>query len=302
MTSLVLKFLVKVIAKLPIEVRSACGRALGAVYSAIPSRERKIAKLQLDVFVPEKGGGRLVAGVFANLGQTLLESLNLQPLLTKNNSIECPQLSEILEWSRCQNGTVALTAHFSNWELLAAYFAKQGVKLTVVGRPARSSGLQAVLAELRKSYGVETIWRTNGAGIRKIISTLKQGGVVAALIDQDTQVVSKPIEYFGVQAATPSGLLELGQRLGSNIVGCLITRTKLLKYKIDACKFEQHAESSLILSEFNRFLEQHVKNHPDQWVWFHKRWRTRPTQGKMSSHEYLEFLQTKLSQPLRTNP
>ena len=289
-----INIIVAAVGWLPIEVRAAIGRGLGALYSLAPTRERRIAALQLDLLLPAAGGRRIMPAVFSNLGQTFLEALKLDPLLTRSNAIECPQLREIISWTNNGRGTVALTAHLSNWELLAAYFAKQGVKLTVVGRPARAQAAQQALAKLRRRYGVETIWRTDGSGIRRIISTLKNGGVVAALIDQDTQVVSQTVDFFGMPAATPSGLLELGKRLDCNIVGCLITRKQLMRYHIEATYFDDKLSVGETLAAFNHFLESQVRLHPEQWVWFHKRWRTQPTQGKMSSHEYLQFLQAQL--------
>ena len=291
-----LNIIIACLSWLPVEVRAAIGRGLGALYSLIPTRERRVAALQLDLIVPDLGGSRLVPAVFSSLGQTALEAINLAPLLSRSHAIECAQLSEILNWTSNSRGTVALTAHLSNWELLAAYFAHKGVKLTVIGRPARAQAAQQALATLRKQYGVETIWRTDGAGIRRIISTLKRGEVVAALIDQDTQVVNQSIDFFGMPAATPSGLLELGRRLGCNIVGCLITRNKLTRYNVAATYFDDKLSHPETLLAFNLFLEGQIRIHPEQWVWFHKRWRTHPTKGKMSSHEYLKFLQTQINQ------
>ena len=292
--SVLINIVVAAIGWLPVEVRAAIGRGLGALFSLLPTRERRIAALQLDLFLPASGGRRIVPAVFSSLGQTVFESINLEPLLARQNAVECRQIADILSWTNSGRGTVALTAHLSNWELLAAYFAKQGVKLTVVGRPARAQAAQQALAKIRARYGVETIWRTDGAGIRRIISNLKSGGVVAALIDQDTQVVSQSVDFFGMPTATPSGLLELGKRLGCNIVGCLITRDRLTHYRVEAAYFDDTLSVPATLLAFNRFLESQIRLHPEQWVWFHKRWRTHPTQGKMSSHEYLEFLQAQI--------
>ena len=276
---------------LPYSLRIYTGRTLGYIFGILPTREKKIAKCQMRLFLRESFKPSYVPRVFANLGQSVMECINLKPLLTDIESyVETDDLDLLLRLKTSQNGIVALSAHTGNWDLLAAYAIHKGFAVSTIGKKARFSKLQEILADIRKSYGIRTIWRENPDSGREIIKCLKNKGVVAALIDQDTRVKSLHAPFFSLPAVYPVSLVKLAKKSSYPILATFIFRVSSFKYKIFFHQLNNQAPVQEILTEYSLLLEKYIRRFPDQWVWFHKRWRTLEDGSRISGKEYLKYL------------
>ncbi len=278
------------IGRFPPMARAIFGRSVGWLFSWIPTRDRKIAKLQMDLLIPELGGSKHLRRVYAALGETIMESLNLKPLLdnyTKYVEAEWDQWDEVL---RRKKGIVFLTAHSGNWDLMAGCCVKRGHRVSVIGKPAKNSGLQQILHNIRASYGAKTIWRSGSQGVKQIIDALRNGETVGAVIDQDTQVLSTMVPFMGKLAATPKTIVELAKRCDALVLMALIVRTGTNRYKLSMWELDSTLSTEGILSEYCRIHEECIRRNPWQWVWMHKRWRTLPDGRRLSSREYIKYL------------
>lgn len=275
---------------LPPSVRLRLGALGGFLYGCCPSRDRQIAHLQIQRFLrPREPIAPLLRQVFSEVGRTTLSALNLAPLLA---TVDCSS-SELIDRLKAERRPVlALTAHFGPWDLLGAWVVSRGLPLATVGRAARQPMLQTVLASVRARYGITTIWRDEDRGMRRIIGHLRGGGAIAALIDQDTDVSGVPIPFFGHPAHTPSGLIELARRCQAHIITAFISRNANGRYTIDLRSIDDGATPTEVLMSYTSRLEEHIRAHPTQWVWFHKRWRTQPDGTRLSSREYAAWLKS----------
>jgi KDO2-lipid IV(A) lauroyltransferase len=284
-------FIVGLVSRVPFSLRSAFGFCAGYLVGCLPIRERRFALLQLKVFMPNISAARTTRRVFANMGQTLLESLNIKPILKKSSSrIQCSNWEQVEKWSNDSRPLIALTAHTGNWDLLAAWVISRGIPLTTIGREARSPRAQAVLKRIRENYGIETIWRSDRSGLKRLISCLSERRVLAALIDQDTRVESIPVTFFGSPAKTPVSLITLGKKMNARFVTALIFRTGWLRYQIFVEEIPDQQSEQQLLEIYNNRLESLIRIFPNQWVWFHKRWRSPDQNTTLSSREYESLL------------
>jgi KDO2-lipid IV(A) lauroyltransferase len=289
-------FALRAIGRIPFPIRSAIGAAHGYLIGLLPLREAKIASLQLAAFLPELKSRSMTPRVFANLGRSLFESINLAPLTQAPFPlIACANWGEVKAWVADSRPIIALTGHIGNWDLLAAYVIAQGVPVATVGREARNPHMQLILRAMREAYGIETIWRSDKNGIKRIVQCLKERKVMAALIDQDTRVDSCFVPFFGTPAKTPSALIELGIRYNARFISAFMVRRdgggfEALIREIDAPK-----ERDAILCRFHAYLEETIRAHPTQWAWVHKRWRTSPTAETLSTKQYISALERKIS-------
>lgn len=289
--------LVAAIGRIPFSLRSALGWSLGYLVGLFPLRERSIAKLQLQVFLPEANADRLTPRVFANAGRTLFESLRLSPILrVRASRITCEAWPTITSWLSSDRPIVALTAHTGNWDLLAGYMIAQGIPLTTIGKEARNPTAQKVLSSIRDGYGIETIWRSDRSGVKRLLQCLKERRTIAALIDQDTRVESAMIPFFGTPAKTPSSLVALGRKANARFVSAFMFRTGFMRYTVFVEELPSSLDDAALLAEYHRHLEQLVRRYPDQWVWFHKRWRTQLDGRTLSTREYLAELRKRLAE------
>ena len=276
--------------RIPLGIRSRLGWYGGYLAGFLPLRERRIAELQIASCLGADQARRLTPRVFAHVGRTFMESLNLDPLTKSPGRITCKQWEMINPWRSDPRPLVVLTAHTGNWDLLAAYTIAEGFRVTTIGREARSPTTQAVLAALRDAYGVETIWRSDKFGIKRLMTCLREHRVVAALIDQDTRVDSEFVPFFGIPAKTPSSLIALGKKYNARFVSAFLMRQPDGRYEMFVRELNSEGNAQGILGQYHTHLEEIIREYPDQWVWFHKRWRTQPGEKTMSTREYLEWL------------
>ena len=279
---------------IPLPARALLGRWIGRFVYLIPTRDRKVAELQLQLILGQEGGAVHLPDVYSSVVETLLESMNLRPLIdnyTRYVTADWQQWDEILQRRK---GVLILSAHTGNWDFLAACSVKHGFKVSVVGRAAKNSGFQETLRRLREEYGVKTIWRSGNSGVKQIIEGFKKGEAVAALIDQDTRVASLTVPFFGRPAATPATMVELAKKYGVVIIAPFIFRLSTNHYRIYVSEFDNNLPTAEILRRFNESLEKLIRQYPAQWVWFHKRWRSLPGGKRLSTNEYIEYLKAQL--------
>jgi KDO2-lipid IV(A) lauroyltransferase len=184
-------------------------------------------------------------------------------------------------------GVVAVTAHFGHWELLAAWVA-QRLPTAVVARQAYDPRLDAVL-NARRELNRVTVFSRN-TSVRPILRWLKDGRVLGVLADQDTNVDSLYVEFFGHPAKTPSGPAVLAQATGADVVTGFCHRLADGRYRLSfgpAIAVPARAGGGPMelwptVQEYTRRTEQAVRSQPSLWAWNHTRWRsgiTQPTNG-----------------------
>lgn len=290
-TKITIGFL-RALGRLPFSLRSKCGYYLGCAVGLFPSREQRIARAQLRAFL---GGDTraMTRRAFGSAGSYLLEVLSLQPMLSASYpKITCTNWERITHLLNSDRPVVAFTAHTGNWDLLAAYCIARGAKVSTIGREARHPIVQGVLTWMREQYGIETIWRSDRSGLKRLISCFREKRVIAALIDQDTRVESIFVPFFGRPARTPSSLAALGKKFDAYFVTAFIVRTADDRFEITIEELPQDIPDEEMLTLYNSRLEAIIRKYPEQWVWFHKRWRSMPDGHTLSSSEYLKWLDT----------
>lgn len=176
-----------------------------------------------------------------------------------------------------ERGLLALTGHVGNWEFLHAFHALLGFPVTLVHRPMRNPLVERWIRELREEAGTSTLLKRNAA--RGAIEALRRGGILAVALDQN-QTLSSGIfvRFFGKPACTSPGLARLALRTGAPIYPVFLLREEdsyhhrlfvgpPLPADGDVLRLTQACVDA---------LEEVVRTYPEQWIWFHKRWKTRP--------------------------
>jgi len=283
--------LLRLISRFPYRWRSALGALLGSIFGFLPLREQRVARGQIRKFLGVPHPRSIARGVFSHIGRLAAESLNLHPALQSGVcDIYSDSADLVRELSEDRKPVLALTAHFGNWELMAAYIAEIGFEIVTVGREIRHAGLQQFIEESRSQLGIRTIWRGGLSGQRQLIQEMKNGKVVAALIDQDTRVHGQDSQFFGHYVTTPSSMIDLALRYNARIVTAFNYRLESGRYIIEIEEVKEERETQAIIDTYNSRLENIIQRYPEQWVWFHKRWRTLPDGKRLSSSEYMELL------------
>jgi KDO2-lipid IV(A) lauroyltransferase len=273
---------------LPLDWSRKLGAALGRLFFSLVPHERRKALASLVTAFPEKSVAerrQLASAAFASLGRGGAEFLRFP---STSATELCGWVAEIQGWDRLEpvlatgRGLICVTAHLGNWEVVAARTA-QLAKVAVVAQRLYDPRFDEALNAGRRKMGI-TVFPRN-TSVRPILKWLKEGGVLGALCDQDTNVDSVFVDFFGRPAKTPSGPAWLASMTGAALVTAFIHRQADGRY---AMRFSEEIpvprrskegpepDLSPVVQEYTRHIEAAVREHPEQWVWMHERWRSRP--------------------------
>jgi Kdo2-lipid IVA lauroyltransferase/acyltransferase len=266
---------------------SFCGWLGKIAYAVSPKpRERTIYHLGL-AFSNEKSTKEIIAlskQVFVMLGKNagdILRSLRVRKLEDLNKFLETHGLENYEKAFARGKGVMFLTSHLGAFDLQITNMALRGLNPNIVGTALKDERLNELLWEYRNAYGAVAIER--GKESVRLFKALKSGGSIAILIDQDTKVKSRFVDFFGMKASTPIGATILALRTGAAVVPTYIFLDKNGKQQMHILPeiplvMTGDEETDLVVNtqNFTNFTEQIVREHPEQWVWMHERWKTRP--------------------------
>lgn len=180
-------------------------------------------------------------------------------------------------------GVLFLTGHMSAWELAPFAQALYGNPLHFLVRPIANAKVDALVNRYRCLSGNQPIEKNRSA--RAVLRVLSEGGTVGVLSDHNASLEEGVfVDFFGIPASTTSGLARLALRTNAAVLpGFLSWDFERRKYRL---RFEPAVELARTADEeadvrentqrFTRVIEDYVRLHPDQWLWVHKRWKTRP--------------------------
>ncbi len=258
------------------------GHALGALAYLLARRERDIARRQLTRHLKlENNQTRLdllVRGVFRQLGQSAVELCRLLSNPNRRPAVVIPPLSrQALDQALSRGkGVIFATGHVGNWELMAATLSAEGYPISTIAKESYDPRFSRFLERSRAKFGVEAIYRERPGASAGMLRSLRGNRILGILMDQDTRVPGVFVPFFGERAHTPTGGAVLARRTGAPIVLGSIRRTPSGNHVIEISPVPTRGNEALIAAEITAGLEDRIRAHPSQWVWFHRRWKTRP--------------------------
>ncbi|MFO7768806.1 MAG: lysophospholipid acyltransferase family protein [bacterium] len=193
-------------------------------------------------------------------------------------------LSQIDRAVRGGRGIILLTPHLGNWELLTAYLASRGAPVHFLGREPYDERLDPLYEEVRTSHGGS--WVRRGGAFERIQALLNGGEMVILLLDQDTSRVRGTfVEFFGRPAWTPTGPAALARRTGAVMLPGALVRQPDHTYRLQieppirtVSTTDHEYDDWENTRRATLAMERLIERYPAQWVWFHRRWRTRPSE------------------------
>jgi Kdo2-lipid IVA lauroyltransferase/acyltransferase len=246
----------------------------------------------LQLAFPDKSAHerrKILRGEFTSLGRQLAE-VCLFPSYTRENVTKIVVYDGFENFERAETrgkGVIYLTAHLGGWELSAFAHSIQGHPLHVVMRGMDNPFLDRFITHLRTMHGNRAV--DKGNFVRGLLSAMKAGETVGILMDTNmTPPQGVFVDFFGIPACTASGLARIALRTDAAVVpGFTIWDRELRKYRLRfdpalALIRTEHEEADIVANTalFTKVIEQYVRRYPDQWLWVHRRWKTRPAGEK----------------------
>jgi Kdo2-lipid IVA lauroyltransferase/acyltransferase len=274
--------------RLPPGVARRLGRGLGELaYWSLPGRRRVALDNLGRAFGPRLGGEErraLARANFRHLGETTLECCRLffGPAGVMQDRVRLEGVENVKAALAEGHGTLYLTAHFGNWELLAACHARAGLPpLNVVIRPLDNPFLDALVSQGRQRGELSLI--TKRDAVKGVRAALGRGECVGILLDQNAGRQGVFVPFFGEVASTSRSLAVLALKTGAPVVPAFIHRLPdgdhviTLEPPLALARTGQRDEDVVLnTARFTEVIEQRIRTHPEQWFWVHRRWKTRP--------------------------
>ena len=273
---------------LPRPVARAIAITLGLTVYAVHARLRHVGLRNLALAFPEmspRERRRLLRGEFISLGRQLAE-VCLFPRYTREN------VSRVVVYDGFENferayargkGVLFLTGHLGAWELSAFAHSLQGHPLSIVMRSLDNPYIDALIQRYRTMYGNRTVDKDDF--VRGLLSAMRAGETVGILMDTNmTPPQGLFVPFFGIEACTASGLARVALKTGAAVLpGFLLWEESERQYVLrfgpelelaDSGNSEADAASNTAL--FTAVIEETIREYPSQWLWMHRRWKTRP--------------------------
>ena len=280
--------ILKLFGILPRRAARASGRFIARLSYYLHRRLRRTGYRNLSIALPRIAldeRAAIVKSVFLNMGNLLGEFAQF-PRLTPDNIrdlVVYEGYANYKEAAEKGRGVLFLTGHFGAWELCAFAHGLYGHKLNFLVRPLDNPLLNRMIDRHRSLSGNRTIDKNEA--VKPVLAALRRGEAVGFLIDVNTLPDQGVFcDFFDVPASTSSGLAVFALRTEAPVVpGFLIWDDELRKYRL---KFEPEValirtgdfkeEIQLNTARFTAIIEEYARRYPSQWLWIHKRWKTRP--------------------------
>jgi KDO2-lipid IV(A) lauroyltransferase len=281
-----------VVSLIPDFVLYPLGIAGGYIGYLLDRRHVKIGMKNLAIAFPERseaGRRRILRASYVNLGRSAAEYVRLGGFFHLRLRRKVSYDHGGYEYARGirdrlpRNGVVILTAHFGSFELLPTAHAMHGHQISLVHHTQRFLAGDALMTWVRTRAGVEIVRKHSAA--RAVLRTLREGKMVGVPFDQNakrSEAVFVP--FFGEVASTPSGVARLVARSGAAVLPVFIVRQpdgRSHRIEIhDEIPIQRTGDAAADIEENTRRLvtavEEIVRRYPEQFLWTHRRYRTRP--------------------------
>lgn len=265
-----------------------CG-LLGGFAFYISSGYRKLTLRHLSLAFPQLGSDQIKAlahDVFVMMGKNggdVLRSYGYSTYEEFEKIRIATGMEHAANAHKKGKGVLFLTAHIGAFELMATEMAFRGYKPLIVGSALKDPMLTNLVWKHRKKMGADVIER--GTETLRLLKNLKSGGTMGILIDQDTQVKSVFVDFFGKACATPMGATLLALKTGAAVVPVFCHLNDAGMQQIDCFPeieliYTGREEDDIVVNtqNFTTVIENEIRKYPSQWVWMHERWKTRPDQ------------------------
>jgi KDO2-lipid IV(A) lauroyltransferase len=278
--ALLIPVLTQTVGRLPYGALAVLARGLAWLLQRTNRRHRERCREHLALAFPELGAEeleRLVEGCFVNASLNVMETLQL----LARGPAPLDRRLDIEGWENVESEkgrrVLLLSCHSGFWELLGIAGRRHGVQFFGIGRQLDNPTFAALVRRIRDTAGGQNIERGSPEGRRFLRRALKGEAPLVMLIDQDTKVDGTWVPFFGRPAFTPLGAAQMALGHDMRVVPAFFERRAGGRH---VARFlpalDLPADPTGATAVMTGAIEAHIRRHPEQWVWWHRRWRRQP--------------------------
>jgi KDO2-lipid IV(A) lauroyltransferase len=284
------RLLLRLFESVPLPLLAAFCEAVMLGVWAVDRKHRRIGRVNLGIAFPEMGeaeAARIIRTCYVRMGTSAAEVIHIPKMdaayVREHFRIEGAEFVRQSMEDRKQP-VMAMTGHFGNWELLSHVYGLEIAPVAFIVRPLKSAILDRILTERRECRGNIVIRKADSA--KAVMKVLRRNILVGILIDQNVdRHKGVLVDFFTRKAYTTDGIARLALAMRAAIHTGFIFRDPERKFHhvlrfgppvaidYDAPRDEEVLRAT---RRCNEELEKAIREAPDQWLWFHRRWKTRP--------------------------
>lgn len=284
----VVRSLVALLGSLPRGAARAVGAAVGVVAYRLLSRLRRVGLSNLELAFPDKPANErqhILQRLYRNLGWLLAEFCQMPHYTRDNtrNSLRYDGLQHYLAARDRGKGVLIVTGHLGAWELSSYYHSLMGHPMSIVIRRLDNARVDRLVNTIRCLHDNRVLHKDDFA--RGLLAAMRHGETVGILMDTNmTPPQGVFVPYFGREACTASGLARVARKTGAAVLpGFMLWEEAEQKYVLRFGEEiplvntgDDEADALANTARFTAVIENWVRRYPDQWLWVHRRWKTRP--------------------------
>jgi Kdo2-lipid IVA lauroyltransferase/acyltransferase len=275
---------------LPRSVAVGLGITIGRLAYRLPGRLKRVGLTNLEIAFPDLPlyqRLQLLRGSYESLGRLLGEFSQLHKATPESlrELIEYDEvgLAHLRKAEQEKRGVIFLTGHLGVWELHSFGWSALEYPLSFLVRPLDNPRVEEMIEAIRTRYGNRAIDKQSAA--RQALRVLREGGTLGILSDLNTQTREGVfVPFFGKLACTTAGIATLALKTDAVVIPtCAVWRKDRGRYffhgdpPVELVRTGDHAKDVKVnTANFAAAVERMVRLYPDQWLWIHKRWKTRP--------------------------
>ena len=273
---------------MPRRLARALADGLGWCLYHLMVRLRRVGERNLQLALPHLSAAeheRILRGVFRNLGWELVEFCRMTSYTAENTRewIGTEGLDNYLAAEARGKGVLVVTGHMGVWELSSFYHSLMGHPMGMVIRRLDNRRLDDFVNGIRCLHGNRILPKDDFA--RGLLRAMRAGQTVGILMDTNmTPPQGAFVEFFGRPACTATGLARVALKTGAAVL------PGFMLWESDQKKYVLHFGSELVFARTGdaetdilaatqlctQAIESWIRRYPDQWLWIHRRWKTRP--------------------------
>lgn len=276
-------------ARIPLSAVLVLGSALGWIYGAVIRYHRRDALDALRRSYPEKTEREIqsiINRMYKNLGMNQVEILRLAggAVEETNNRITIVGKEIVDQALQRGKGVIIMSAHFGNWDFLPMFSAKKNYVVTIISKEIKNKIVNDLWMLTRKRVGVNIIPSHKSA--MAAMRVLRRNEVLGFILDQNRpRDAGIFVDFFGRPACTSPGLAILSAQVQAPVVPVFIHRTSDGNHVLQVFPMlepppDREAETvRKATREYTKIIEDQIRQYPEQWIWLHRRWKTKPLPG-----------------------
>jgi KDO2-lipid IV(A) lauroyltransferase len=279
---------VKLLSLPPRSIARSMGAFVGRLALLLTPRLAGVGDLNLRLAFPEKSAAerqQILRKVYRNLGWLLAEFCQMPRYTpeTTRSFIRYEGLEHYLAARDEGKGVLILTGHLGAWELSSFYHSLMGYPMSIVIRRLDNPLVDSLVNHIRCLHGNQVLHKDDFA--RGLLASMRRGETVGILMDTNmTPPQGSFVDFFGHPACTGSGLARIAMKTGARVLpGFLLwqeaTQQYVLRFGDPLCLATSGDVEADVLANtglFTKVIEDYIRQYPDQWLWVHRRWKTRP--------------------------